>query len=350
MNDKIARTIGLLLLTVFTSVWSQEYGVFGKVLDLNDEPIPYVNVLIVKTADSSFVAGTSTDNMGNFSIIPLPENDYTITVSFIGYNSFVNSFTLDRDKDFSNITLEENAEMLEEVSITARRPKITRKPDRLTFNIENTALTQGSTMQVLKSTPGIIVSGGTINIKSSVAAIYINEKRVQLTSEELIQLLESAPAEAIKSVEVITNPPASYDANSSAVVNIVMSKNLITGYRGSVYGNYTQGVYPRYNAGISNYFKNDKLSFNLNYNFTKKKINRDNLGVINFLDENNQVEQVWNSDINRTTRSETHNVNLNFDYDINDRNVLSLSATGLITPFFRYNIFNSTNIEDPNMV
>ena len=64
--------------------------------------------------------------------------------------------------------------------------------------------------------------------------VYINNKRVQLTSNELIQLLESAPANSIKSVEVITNPPASYDADSGSVINIIMSKNLVTGYRGSV--------------------------------------------------------------------------------------------------------------------
>jgi outer membrane receptor protein involved in Fe transport len=165
-----------------------------------------------------------------------------------------------------------------------------------------------------------------------------------------MQLLQSAPANAISSVEVITNPPASYDADSGAVININMSKNLIAGYRGSLYSTYTQGVYPRYNVGTSQFFKNDHISFNLNYNYTNQKINRDNLSVVNFLDEANEVSDVWTSDINRTTRSEVHNVNLNFDYEIDESNQLSFSATGLFTPYYQYNIFNNTDIEDPNGV
>jgi len=335
----------LLLINV---AHSQEFGIFGKVVDRNQHPISFANILVQRTSDSSFVAGTSTDDSGNFSIIPLAKYKYTISVSFIGFTTFTDSFVLDRDKDFKAITLEESSEMLDEISITAKRPTVTKKPDRLTFNIENTALTEGSTLQVLKSTPGVIVSESGINIKNTEATVYINEKRVQLTSDELIQLLESAPANSIKSVEVITNPPASYDADSGAVVNIVMSKNLIAGYRGSVYTNYTQGVYPRYNAGMSNFFKNDKISFNLNYNYSKQKINRENDSKVNYLDTNNEVTDLWTSDINRTTWSETHNVNLNFDYEINDNNTLSLSSTALYTPYFQYNVFNNTDITDPN--
>ncbi|WP_232827322.1 outer membrane beta-barrel family protein [Winogradskyella aurantiaca] len=347
---KKSIALWMVLLTVGAQLWGQEFGVFGKVQDINGEPISFANVLLTRASDSSYVAGTSTDDYGNFSIIPLASEEYKISISFIGYNSFESVFLLDKDRDFQTIVLEENSETLDEISIIAKKPTVTRQPDRLTFNVANTALVEGSTMQVLKSTPGVIVTEGAINVKSSSATIFINNKRVQLTSNELIQLLESAPAEAIKSVEVITNPPASYDADSGVVININMSKNLIAGYRGSIYGSFTQGVYPRYNLGTSQYFKNDKLSFNINYNFTKKKINRDNLGVVNFLDDFNEVVDIWTSDINRTTRSETHNLNLNLDYEIDDANSLSLSATGLLTPFFKYGIFNNTTITDPSNI
>ena len=340
--------LGLVLLVGSTGIWGQEFGVFGKVQDVNGEPISFANVLLTRASDSSYVAGTSTDDYGNFSIIPLASDDYKISITFIGYNSFESVFSLNKDWDFQSIVLDENSETLDEINIIAKKPTVTRQPDRLTFNVANTALVEGSTMQVLKSTPGVIVTDGSINVKSASATIFINNKRVQLTSNELIQLLESAPAEAIKSVEVITNPPASYDADSGVVININMSKNLIAGYRGSVYGSFTQGVYPRYNFGTSQYLKNDKLSFNINYNFTEKKINRDNLGVVNFLDDFNELVDIWTSEINRTTRSETHNINLNLDYEIDESNSLSLSATGLLTPFFKYGIFNNTTITDPS--
>ena len=114
-----------------------------------------------------------------------------------------------------------------------------------------------------------------------------------------------------------------------------MSKNLITGYSGSVFSNYTQGVFPRYNVGTSHFFKNSKISFNLNYSFTKSKINRSGNEGINFLDSNNSVDEIWKSDINRISRAETHNLNLNFDYFIDDNNTLRVSSSILYLPFFK---------------
>jgi len=340
--------LGLFLCTVFTATWGQEFGVFGKVKDRDGRPISYANIIIEKSSDSSFVAGTSTDDFGNFLIVPLASDDYIISISFIGFKSFQKSLKLSGDLDLGTVVLEESSETLDEINIIAKKPTVERKPDRLTFNIENTALTEGSTLQVLKSTPGVIVSNGSINVKSSEAVVYINNKRVRLSSNELMQLLEGTPANAIKSVEVITNPPASYDADSGVVVNVVMSKNLIAGYRGNVSANYTQGVYPRYNVGTSHFFKSDKLSVNVSYNFNHQKINRDNLSVVNYLDDNNEIEDIWTSNINRTTRSQTHNLNLNLDYEFDERNVISLSSTGLYTPYFDYNIFNNTDITDPD--
>ncbi len=243
MKTKKILLTGLFLMATLFCSWGQEFGIFGKVVDQYNTPVSFANILLTRSSDSSFVAGTSSDNDGNFSIIPLEKDYYSLSITFIGYKRIDRSFYLDRDIDLKSIVLEENSETLDEISIIAKKPTITRKPDRLVFNIENTALTEGSTLQVLKSTPGIIVTDESINIKNSPAAIYINNKRVQLTSNELIQLLESSPANAIKSVEVITNPPASYDADSGNVINITMSKNLIAGYRGNVYGSYRQGFY-----------------------------------------------------------------------------------------------------------
>ena len=109
-----------------------------------------------------FVAGTSTDDNGNFSFIPIAQDSYLVTISFIGFTEVVKRVNLNSDLDFGQIIMEENAELLDEISLIARKPKIIRKPDRLIFNIENTALTQGNTLQVLKSTPGVIVSDGSI--------------------------------------------------------------------------------------------------------------------------------------------------------------------------------------------
>lgn len=333
-----------------TIAFCQDFSISGKVVDSNNRPIEYANVIILSNDANTFLKGTSTDGDGYFSLSALAKETYVVKISFIGFEDFEQKIVLSGNLDLKTIQLSEIPESLDEVTVIAKKPTITRKPDRLVFNVENTALTEGSTLSVLKSTPGIIVSEGSINIKSSAATVYINNRKVQLTSEELITLLESAPANSIKSVEVITNPPASYDADSGSVINIIMSKNLVTGYRGSVFTNYTQGVFPRYNAGTSHYFKNNSINVNVNYSYSKQKINRDQDDTVNFLDNANTIDQIWKSNINRNTWSETHNLNLNFDYYIDDKNTLSLTSTGLYTPYSKYLIKNHTDIADPNLV
>ncbi|WP_246277472.1 TonB-dependent receptor domain-containing protein [Winogradskyella ursingii] len=336
------------LFAVSFGALSQNFSVSGQVLDTDNRPIELANVLIFTEENGEFLNGTSTGVDGSFKLSNLSENTYFLTISFIGYEEVKQKIVLTGNLDLKIIQLTELSETLDEVSIIAKKPTISRKPDRLIFNVENTALIEGSTLQVLKSTPGVIVSDGDIKIKSASAAVYINNRRVQLTSSELTQLLESSSANSIKSIEVITNPPASYDADSGSVINIIMSKNLVTGYRGSVFTDYTQGVFPRYNAGTSHYFKNDKFNLNVNYNYTNQKINRDNDDVVNYLNDSNDVEEVYSSRVNRNTWSETHNLNLNFDYYINDNNTLSLTSTGLYLPYFKYQINNNTVITDDN--
>ncbi len=341
--------LSAILFALSFYAFAQEFSVSGNVVDLNNNPIEFANVIILGETESDFLKGASTDDKGFFELERLAAATYVIKISFIGFEEFEQKIVLTGNLDLKNIQLKETPESLSEVTVIAKKPTITRQPDRLIFNIENTALTEGSTLSVLKNTPGVTVSDSGINIKSSQATVFINNRRVQLSSEELITLLESAPANSIKSVEVITNPPASYDADSGSVINIIMSKNLVTGYRGSVFANYTQGVFPRYDAGTSHYFKNNKVNLNVNYSYANKKINRDLDNIVNYLDDSNQIEEIWRSGVNQNTWSETHNLNLSFDYYIDDKNTLSLTSTGLYTPYFKYKIENNTDITDGNL-
>lgn len=326
--------------------YSQNVSVSGNILDANNNPIEFANVIILNENESEILKGTSTDASGHFSIINLALNTYVIKISYIGYTDYKQKLVLTGNLDLKTIMLTEDAQSLDQINITVKRPIVKREADRLIFNIENTALVEGNMLQVLKSTPGVLVMGNEITVKNSNPTVYINNRKVQLSSEDLNQLLEGSSANAIKSVEVITNPSARYDAESGVVLNIVMSKNLITGYRGSVNTNYTQGVFPRYNAGTSHFFKNNDISFNVNYNYSNKKINRDGDDTVNYLDTSNTLDETWRSFTNRNTWSETHNLNLNLDYFLDEKNTLSLSSNALYLPYFKYKIDNNTIIND----
>ena len=98
-----------------------------------------------------------------------------------------------------------------------------------------------------------------------------------------------------------------------------MSKNLITGYNGSVFSNYTQGVFPKYSFGTSHYLKGNKTNLFFNYSYNSRKDNRVDVENIFYPDEE------WNTVLNKNTWSETHNASFNFDYNLNKKSNFSKS-------------------------
>ena len=350
----IAKQNLLLLRLIFAPLYfivfpffisAQDFQISGIVHDENTQPVEYANVILYAEDESELIKGSSSNTDGEFLLENISAGTYKLRVSFIGFEPYEQ--TLDISENIKlKIILKESSQNLDEISITAKKPRLVREADRLVFNVENTALIEGSMLQVLKSTPGVLVLGDEITVKNQNPVVFINDRRVYLSAEDLNQLLDGSSANSVKSIEVITNPSARYDADSGVVINIVMGKNLITGYRGSILGDFTQGVFPRYSVGSNNFFKKNKISFNLNYNYSKDKINRDNDDTVNFLDENQNLNQSWRSRINRNTWTETHTVNANFDYEIDDKNTLSLSSNALYLPYFKYAIDNNTNIFD----
>ena len=340
----------LYLFIFFASVFSfsQNLSVSGIVVDEDNAPISFANVILMKVNDSTIVAGTSTDDNGVFRLNLNEKGDYNFKVSFIGYKDFTKKLQLEGNVDLGHITLTEETQNLQEVSLVYKKPTLKKEADRLVFNIENSALTEGNMLQVLKSTPGVLVMNNSIKVKNSTPTVYINDKKVNLSSSELTQLLESSSANTIKSVEVITNPSARYDASSGVVVNIVMSKNFVTGYSGNIFANYTQGNYPNYNVGTGHFFKSEKINFYANYSYTDNKQNRYDREDINYFDNDQNINQYWESKTERTKWYDTHNFNMGFDYAFDAKNSLSLSSNLLFQPYSKYMKSNKTNVFDAN--
>ena len=114
------------------------------------------------------------------------------------------------------------------------------------------------------------------------------------------------------------------------IINIQMSKNLVTGYNGNLFTNYAQGVFPKWNFGTSHYFKSSKVDVFVNYSYNKNKENRESKETILY-----PIEE-WTTNLNRNTWLETHNIGLNLDFKINPKNTISLAANTQFLPYFKY--------------
>ncbi|MGJ8682976.1 MAG: TonB-dependent receptor domain-containing protein [Nonlabens sp.] len=295
----------------------------GNIIDSDGAPVAFANVVLLDVEEGTFKFGTSTDESGEFSISNVTAGDYDLKASFVGYVTLSRKLTLQKDTALNNLVLETDAAQLDAITVTAKKPTIERKADRIIFNVENTSLSTGNASQILESTPGVFEMNGSYTVKGSTAQVYINNKRVFLSDEELQQLLRGYNGDNVKSVEVIYNPPARYDADGGAVINIITSKNVSLGYKGSVTGNYEIDTYAKYQIGTSQFYKNDWLNVYANYNYNPRKDLTLQESQVGFFNSDGTRNSRWFTDVNTVNRSDAHALNSIIDITLNEKNSLS---------------------------
>lgn len=323
--------------------FSQSFQLSGKVKDDVGEPIPFASVFLLQAKDSSMVKGTSADEFGAFLVENITPGIYFLKASYIGQTSGALPLDIRSDTKIGALIIPQQAEELDEVIVVSGRPKVERKVDRIVFNVENTVLSQSSSWDILRQTPGVITMQDELQIRNQPAVVYINDRKVQLSPAEVRSLLENYQGQNIKSIEVINNPPAKYDAEGGAVLNIVTNKNISLGYKGNINTNYTQGIFPKFNFGTSHFYKTKKLNVNASYSYAPRKDFRDVKNETNFIN-NTGVFSRWDTDFDRTNRFKTHNGGLTVDYAFNDRNEINLTSNMQISPEREYNNFQQTLI------
>ena len=346
--------IARFILTVFVlllkgTIIAQDFTLTGEVLDVQDRPIAFATVILIN-ADQEFVYGTITDESGSFSINELDDASYYLKVSFVGYEEYsTDAFSLSGNEQLPKIILEFAPEGLDEVIITSKKPTVVRKPDRLVFNVENTILSSGNTFDIIKRTPGVIVNQDQISVRNEGVTIYLNDRKIDLDVEEIQSLLESIGGEAIKSIEVIANPPARYDSEGGPVLNIISSKAVSVGYKGGVTARATYGIFPKYALGTSHYFKTKKVNLFFNYSFNPQKSSFQSDNFITYQRPGERIR--WAQDYERKNWSQAHNANLILDYQINEKELFSFSAVALYSPdvfdFTRSQTDVISTVEDP---
>ena len=311
---------------------AQNFSVSGYVKDEENQPIPFTNVVVTDTTDSEFIYGATTNETGFFLVEELNAGSYVLQVSFMGFNTYRDTIVLNKDLDLKTIILKEKTEELDGVTIIAKKPTVKRLVDRLVFNVENSTLSENNVLDVLKHTPGVLVSDQKITVKNSTPTVYINDRKVHLSTEEIQQLLEGTSATNIKSIEVITNPPAKYEAEGGVVLNIITSKNVISGYNGSIFGNYKQGKkFPKFSIGTSHFFKTKNLNAYINYSVSPRKDFRQINESINFFD-NNQKSNSWETDFNRDRKTSDQSINASLEYQLNKNNTITFTSNILLSP------------------
>ncbi|UCS94931.1 TonB-dependent receptor [Echinicola marina] len=277
---KIFYQISLILIAyLFSSgvAFSQKTGALsGQVVDSQGKVMPFANISLLDHETGTLISGVVSDDNGRFSLtVNSGEGMAVLNVSTIGFRAYQSTpFKLNKgmNKDFGVIQLEEEATALDEVEVRSSRPEVIIEADRTVVNIEGTVMAEGSNaLEVLGRSPGVYVDGdGNINLNGrSGVIVLLDDRQTYMSSTELADFLRAMPADNIKSIEVINNPPAKYDAEGAAgVLNIKLKKNDYNGTNGSIQvGNYYNGRNAPF-AGASLNIKRGKWTTNSSLNYS----------------------------------------------------------------------------------
>lgn len=345
--------IKILFALVFPIICSaQSAGLSGKVYDSSNQPLAFADAVVLTVPDSTAYKATYTDEAGRFEFKDMAYGNYLLKISTIGYTDYYKSFSLTENTVLPNIVLKETATELGAVVINSKRPIVNRKIDRLEFDVENSILSSDNAWEILRKTPGVSVTSGGISIRGSNSILVtINDKKVYLTGTELKNLLENTDGDNIKSVEVITTPPAKYEAQGSAVLNIKMKKSTNEGYKGSVSGAYEQSMYPKGVVSSNHYYKGNRLSAYGGYMFGSGHYYGRNYATVKYKDENGDVNSVWNIREQAFYNATSQNsFNLNMEYQIDSLNTVALGGNSFFSLKSTANIDTPTYIYDGNGV
>lgn len=225
----------------------------GKVVDENNEPLAYANVMLQK-ADSTYLSGTMTDTLGMFILTPDPSASM-IHVSFIGYETYLAPV---KGMDFGTIRMIPDTEMLGKAVVKGYLPKTVIKGDAFVTPVENSVLAEaGSANDVLKKLPGVVSKdGGYEVIGKGTPIIYINGRLLRDNSE-----LEQLSSREIKSVDVVQNPGARYDATVKAVIRIQTVKRVGDGFGFDISSKWAQSKYTNLNEVLNMNYRHNGLDF-----------------------------------------------------------------------------------------
>lgn len=265
--------ITCFFIAVFSS-WSQS-AIKGSIKDEAGKAVFSATVSLLQASDSATVKFALSDKEGRYYFSAIREGKYFISASSVGYDTANSSmFAFDKELvEIPSLILLHNKKVLDNVTVTASRPFIEMQLDKMVINVEASPTNAGSNiLEVLAKSPAISVDMDeniSLNGKQGVM-ILIDGKTTYLSGKDLAALLKSMPASNTDQIEIMTNPPAKYEAEGMAgVINIKTKKSKKDGWNGSFSTNAGIGIFS-INGNSRTTFNSQN---NLNFNYKKGKIN-----------------------------------------------------------------------------
>ncbi|HEV7620257.1 MAG TPA: outer membrane beta-barrel protein, partial [Flavisolibacter sp.] len=329
------------LLTGFLGFAQVNGKISGHVIDGSQKTIEAATISLLRYKDSVAIKFSVADKQGNYLFENVAEGKYMVEVSAVGHKKGYSELTeispVNAVVIMKTIELIPQSKSLGGVTVTAKKPFIEQRADRMIVNVDASVTNVGATaLEVLEKSPGVTIDkDGNISLKGKQGVTVMMDGRpAYLTGTDLTNYLKGLPASAIDQIEIMTNPSSKYDAaGNSGIINIKSKKNKQSGFNGSITLNYGQGVYWKSNNSINLNYRTGK--FNV---FANGSVNKNN--GFQELDILRKFRNSGTSDITNIFQQQTKMRNINsfdnlkigVDYYLNKKTTLGLVTSGFINP------------------
>jgi len=319
---------GLLLLFIPIISFSQS-RIYGTLLDNQDEPVVYANVVVKSASDSSLVKLDYSNESGKFLISGLEPAAYFLDISFVGsrpFRSEIIDLSDGGSRDMGTLTLANTENELAEVEVVAEKPLLEIQADKMVVNVENTINATGNTaLELLRKSPGVVVdNNNNINLLGrSGVRVFIDGKPSPLRGDDLANYLQSLQSTDIEAIEIITSPSAKYEAEGNAgIINIRLKKDKNLGANGNVTAGFSIGEEPWYNLSGNGNYRTQKINLFGSYSYS------DGLNPQDFNLYREQNGLFFDQRSNEFWKWQSHNYKVGLDYFLNPKNTLGVMITG----------------------
>ncbi|MEO5564490.1 MAG: outer membrane beta-barrel protein, partial [Chitinophagaceae bacterium] len=297
----------------------------GNILK-NEKPAESATVSLLRAKDSATIKLSAANKEGIYQFENIADGKYLVSVTIVGhqkaYSPKIELTALTQEIQVPTINMIPASKNLGDVTVTAKRPLIEQRIDRTIVNVEASITNIGtSALEVLEKAPGVSVDrDGNVSLKGKQGVlIMVDGRPTQLSGPDLANLLRNMSSNQLDQIEIMTNPPARYDASGTAgLINIKTKKSVTVGLNGSASLAYSQGKYPKTNEGFNFNYRNAKLNLftNLSHNYQKRyqTLNIDR-NILN--GNNNSIDKIFNQEARRMQTGNSYSAKIGVDFFAN---------------------------------
>lgn len=322
------NTIAIVLLTLLTATTLSSQVSYSGIISADDSSVvPYANVIVKSLPDSTFIKGVTSNEEGYFIVEAANNRQIYLEVSSLGYKTLVIPNIKDQSK--YNIMLETSSNLLDAVTVQARKSLYELKNDRVVVNVGSIPSFGGdNALQVLQKSPGVVVdeNAGSINLNNKgEVLIMINDRISRIPSSVLISQLRSIRAENIEKIELIHQPSAKYDAdNAAGIIHIVLKSNDLAGFNGNLTLSTGYGQREKANASLGLNYRRNKLNVYGNASVYRNHTDAFQANHQRAYTYQNDYYSFTNKVVLADYINEGVNSTLGIDYNINNNTILGI--------------------------